>query len=615
MAEGGGIAGLMALFADTHTLEVPDFQRNYSWGEDQIDEFHKDVLFATTNQTDHFLGSVILMKSSTEDSKKVFQVIDGQQRLTTIFMYIALVRDKAIGLSSQDIRPQGDFGTSINVRSKANDLIFSSEESGEARFKSNALLRSFIFDHVFREPSSTRPAMPKTHKYFSLDLRKAYSRISDLLDLELARKSGDEEKLKFLWEIVKTFQTRLQILRITTSSYPESFDIFMTLNSRGLALGPSDLVKSLFMKFNASGMTSSQISEENLHISNIWKEITDNIGDGDVDQFLRHYLVAKQEDAIQAKRIYRKIEALVTEVGVDSRSIALGLLSEINRKSGIYAQLLRPENIEDSFIAENCKMMHPLLDSFRIFMLTILDENLDLTLVQRRELSNVCEILSVRWVLTSGNAQELEDHFQKTSLSLLDTSKSYEESLSLLLSKMPTDSKVKAQFNIDTTKTSLVRSVLFKINRIIGDTSEMMILDPKKMHVEHIAPASMTPHWKEILFPGATDDVSAEYSVRVEQWGNKTLLDKKINESIGQKAFREKCEGSGTGNWGGYRDTPLAITRELTRESDWSYELIKKRNKWISDCFLKIWTVNPKLNEVVPFHEWIEPTDENSDGI
>ena len=64
MAEGGGIAGLMALFSDTNTLEVPDFQRNYSWGEDQIDEFHKDITFATKHKIDHFLGSVILMRSS-----------------------------------------------------------------------------------------------------------------------------------------------------------------------------------------------------------------------------------------------------------------------------------------------------------------------------------------------------------------------------------------------------------------------------------------------------------------------------------------------------------------------------------------------------------------------
>jgi len=610
MAEGGGITGLMSLFADTQSLEVPDFQRNYSWGEAQIDEFHRDVVFAARNGGDHFMGSVILMKSSSEANEKSFQVIDGQQRLTTIFIYLAIVRDKANELTQHEIRPQGGTGTTIDVPSKANTLLFADEENGIARFKSNSMLRTFIFEHIFVEAGTNRPPMPRTHKYFSLDLRKAYARINELLDKELARCQGDEEKLRFLWEIIKTFQTRIQILRISTSSYAESFDIFMTLNSRGLALGPSDLVKSLFMKHIATGLPQNQVVEQNIEISNIWREITDNIGDGDVDQFLRHYLVAKQKESIQSKRIYRKIESMVEADSASSRSVARALLTEIARKSIIYSQLLKPETIEDSFISENCRMLHPLLDTYRIFMLTILDEATDLTLVQRRELSNICEILCVRWVLTGGNAQELEDHFQDVSMEIQDPNRSYDNARDLLLTKMPPDSKVKTQFNLDTTKTSLVRLVLYRINKVIGDTSEMIILDSRRMHIEHIAPVSMTDAWREALFPGQTDDVSAEYSARVEQWGNKTLLDRKINESIGAKTFREKCDGVETGNWGGYRDTPFAITRELTLHDEWNYDKIKNRNKWIRDSFLKIWSVVPHINEVVPFHEWKEVEEE-----
>ena len=606
MAEGGGITGLMSLFADTQSLEIPDFQRNYSWGEDQIDEFHKDVIFASKNGSDHFMGSVILMKSSSEASEKSFQVIDGQQRLTTIFVYLAIVRDKANELTQHEIRPQGGTGTTIDVPSKANSLLFADEENGIARFKSNSMLRTFIFDHVFVEAGPNRPLMPRTHKYFSLDLRKAYARINDLLGKELARYQGDAEKLRFLWEIIKTFQTRIQILRITTSSYAESFDIFMTLNSRGLALGPSDLVKSLFMKHIAAGLPQNQVAEQNIEISNVWKDVTDNIGDGDVDQFLRHYLVAKQKESVQSKKIYRKIESMVEADATNSRSISKAVLAEISRKSIIYSQLLKPETIEDSFISENCRMLHPLLDTYRILMLTILDDATELTLVQRRELSNICEILCVRWVLTAGNAQELEDHFQGVSMVIQDEERNYEDARDLLISKMPPDSTVSTQFSLDTTKTALVRSVLYRINKVIGDTSEMIILDSRRMHVEHIAPVSMTDAWREALFPGEADDVSAEYSARVEQWGNKTLLDRKINESVGTKPFREKCDGVETGNWGGYRDTPFAITRELTLQDEWNYETIKKRNKWIRDSFLKIWSVDAHINEVVPFHEWQE---------
>jgi hypothetical protein len=85
------------------------------------------------------------------------------------------------------------------------------------------------------------------------------------------------------------------------------------------------------------------------------------------------------------------------------------------------------------------------------------------------------------------------------------------------------------------------------------------------------------------------------------------LLDKKINESVGQRSFRDKCEGIETGTFLGYRNTPFAITRDLDSEIEWTSDLIKSRSRWIRDCLMNIWTVNPELESVVPFHDWKDP--------
>ena len=84
MTTAGGIQSLASLLADISTLEVPDFQRNYSWGDEQIDAFHKDALYAMSSGNQHFLGSTILMKKNWEPNDKAYQVIDGQQRFTTM---------------------------------------------------------------------------------------------------------------------------------------------------------------------------------------------------------------------------------------------------------------------------------------------------------------------------------------------------------------------------------------------------------------------------------------------------------------------------------------------------------------------------------------------------
>lgn len=607
MTTAGGIQSLASLLTDISSLEVPDFQRNYSWGDEQIDAFHKDALYAMTTGNQHFLGSTILMKKNLEPNDKAYQVIDGQQRFTTIFMYVAILRDLAFALPSQTITPTRDGGITVNVVAKANGLLFSNDETGEARFKSNYLLKQFLYEHIIREPSPNRPKIPARHKYFSLDLRKAHSRVSLLLKEELEKIESTEERLRFIWNLLKTISESFQILKITTTTYPESFDIFMTLNNRGLALGPSDLVKSLFMKFQAVGLSEDQIIDTNQSVSQEWKEATDNIDDGDPDQFLRHFLVATQPDSVQAKNIYSKIESIVTNPESDPKDESRKLLRTIVKKSSIYASLLKPNTLEDPYIRDHCIALHQLLDSYRILMLVVLDPEVELTTIQRRDLARITEILSVRWVLTGGNAQELEDHFQKVTNLFRDTNFNFDTARILLSSKIPMDENVRLHLSTETTKTSLVRVVLHKINRMIGDDSNLISMDPSKLHVEHIAPSSPTDSWKSILFPERNlEDVTSEYSAVVEMWGNKTILDKSINLSVKQKSFREKCNGASNGDWRGYRESPIAITRSLILESEWEAEIIRRRNRWIADSFLKIWSLKSEEDEVVPFHEWIE---------
>lgn len=603
-----GTISLLTLISNVHSFEVPNFQRNYSWTDDQIDSFHSDLKFARMRKTDHFLGSTILMKTDlTNTEDKSYQIIDGQQRLTTIFMYIALIRDYVQALENSSLAPSDPNGVTTNVHSKATEMLFSNESTGESRFKSNELLRDTFISHIIRQPNSTRPNFKSRDKYWTLDLRKSYKRISDLITEDL-KNLNEDQKLQLLWEMLQTLRDRLQILPIYTTTYTESFDIFMTLNNRGLALGPSDLVKSLFMKYMAFGSsTTEQIIQINESVASRWKEVTDQIGDGDVDQFLRHYLVSTENDSIQSKRIFsifdQKLNALGKNPAIESDSA----LRELSHKAEIYSSLLKPTSIEDTAIKTSCSTLHLISDSYRILMLLILDEDCTFDVRQKRELVRTCETLTVRWILTGGNAQELEDIFQDSCKKYRETSGDFAQVKAVMVDKIPLDQKCKVQFDLDITKSSLIRAVLFRINSIFGDQVGLLSLDTKKMHIEHIAPATSTPHWKTQLFPENSNDHAAEYSVLVEQWGNKTLLEKPINESIGQKSFQEKCEGVDHSNFGGYKNSLLQISKDLAEYDSWDIDLIKKRSNWIGECFLNIWTLEPNYFAVVPFPSWTPP--------
>lgn len=598
-----GTTSLTTLFNDCATLEVPDFQRNYSWGEDQIDEFHRDLKYCTEQKKDHFLGATILMKSNPEDSNdKSYQIIDGQQRLTTIFLFVAIIRDLVSKLDVREIRPEGGRGISVNVISKAHEILYSDEVSGVTRFKSNQLLAEIFEERIFPEPSAERPEIKRKEKYWSLELRKAYFRIKTLLEKDLQDKT-QEEQLSYLWELINTFRTRFQIMRITTESYSESFDIFMTLNNRGLILGPSDLVKSLFMKCIAQGLNHDDVLKSNEKVAAQWKEITDNIGDGDVDQFLRHYLVGKQKDHVRAKDIYTIIDKMVDARNANSKELSKKLIKEISRFSQIYATLLNPATIEDPQLRSACTTLFQLSDTYRVLMLFVLDAESHIDFDSKRKIAKLCELISVRWVLTGENAQELEDHFQDVC-GMIREKKTFLEIRAKLLEKLPSDDKCKSQFDFEISKVPLVRTVFYKINTVLGDPAELISKDPSKMHIEHIAPKSQNLEWKMSLYPNQANDVSAEYASVVEQWGNKTILDKPINESVGANLFNIKCEGVTGSNFRGYSHSPIKITRDLAKEKTWSIDIIKLRNGWIKDCFLKIWSVTPAESDLVDFETW-----------
>jgi uncharacterized protein with ParB-like and HNH nuclease domain len=72
-------------------FEIPDFQRNYAWEVEQINEFWSDLEYTINRpNASHFIGSVILLNVAREERA---HIIDGQQRMTTIVMTLGILRD------------------------------------------------------------------------------------------------------------------------------------------------------------------------------------------------------------------------------------------------------------------------------------------------------------------------------------------------------------------------------------------------------------------------------------------------------------------------------------------------------------------------------------------
>ena len=378
-----------------------------------------------------------------------------------------------------------------------------------------------------------------------------------------------------------------------------------------MPLGPSDLVKSEIFKHLTKDLHGRDLELRNAQLTSDWQIVINNLEEGDVEQFLRHFLLSRQKGALTSKKVFDRVDQRINKSGLDAVDESQKLLDELLSSSKLYSYLLDNDCPDFTGEEDSLQLMQELSDSYRVFCLAVIDPRISLLPEQRVELIRLCEVVVVRWVMTGGNAQDLENLMQDMALGLRggDT---FEVIRTHLQSKMAADAKVAAAFEDTVESAALVRVVLYRINRR-WDATNLINLDAKKIHVEHIAPDKATEHWLGVLFPNDDDtDRAVEYDAATELWGNKTILDSKINMEIKQKPFAEKREGfietlpnGKIREYTGYSDSPLAITKDLgIHFHAWDRNLIAKRNKWIADAFLKIWTVYPNPTSIQTFSSW-----------
>jgi hypothetical protein len=135
------------------------------------------------------------------------------------------------------------------------------------------------------------------------------------------------------------------------------------------------------------------------------------------------------------------------------------------------------------------------------------------------------------------------------------------------------------------------------------------------LEVEHIAPKSGTEEWykalgRESSSDGADDPESYEY--QAEMLGNKTLLEQHINAQIKQLNFDKKRSGASIKvgrrdfSYSGYENSKVDMTKQLSvHTSTWDVAAIELRNDWLVDCFLRVFTIPQKLDQLEQYVEFV----------
>ena len=292
---------LQNIIEGTKQYVIPLFQRTYSWTSKEWDVLWKDLveLFEEENPKTHFIGSIVNMPTtSVPEGVSKFLLIDGQQRLTTIFIILILLRNKA--RESQNIR----FADEIN-----NTLLVNQYKDGDDHYK---ILPTQFDRQTYKNLIDNIPNSIENQ------LTRAY----DFFYKKFKQKELEPEKLK---KIVTSY---FSVVSIVLDSEDNPYLVFESLNAKGRPLTQADLIRNyFFMRIH--------VDKQDEIYNSFWKPMQIALGDS-LTEYIRHFLMRKGS-FIKQGDVYFSLKENISVTN------AIEYLKELNKFSGYYQRLLSPE--------------------------------------------------------------------------------------------------------------------------------------------------------------------------------------------------------------------------------------------------------------------------------
>ncbi len=285
-------------------LKVPRYQRKYTWGKGELLDLMADLKSAMQSDSAIFLGSFVL-DTASEDN--FYNVVDGQQRVTTLALLLIACREHAKALENPSLAQE--------IQKK---ISFTDPTTGE--MLEERVLTSPSINEVFGSISANgwdgRFPDQINGKGVKLQNRKIKP-LYEYMMKELEVFNGDELS-RFLRAVYAAY-----VIQIDIQSEFEAFDIFERMNARGQSLTAADLVKN-YLYQNLS-------SQDDIDIESKWEDITRNAGDT-LQRMLKYFWVSRNGPILGAE-LYKKLKQYGTEVG------AVSLTEELFDFSAFYAAI------------------------------------------------------------------------------------------------------------------------------------------------------------------------------------------------------------------------------------------------------------------------------------
>lgn len=531
---------------------IPPYQRSYSWEAENLREFWDDLkLFAFERREQMFIGSVILCPSDenvlpdVKAEAKYFDVIDGQQRLTTLMILLRAIYDTAIQSGVEERW----------VKEKIFNKYLFVEKPQEYRLRLSKADNDFFRQNVFDIDSVRMPKGKfKSHKNIVNSLKFFREVVAEFV----AEREGDVKET--LDSLLDRIGDSLVFVSIEAESDVDAYTIFETINAKKRDLTPSELIKNYLFS------VASKERKAYADVSQKWEQISDQLSSSDIDvtAFIRHYWISSHEGKVSEKRLYRTLREETDRELSKVKHLVQRLSEEVHNYSYIASPSGRDGGMLSQSISQlnelNLKQCYPLLLSL---LATYSDDLNQINKVAKKIIG-----LTVRRGFADLNPNEMEKLYSDYAQKIRSKEAGVEELLEALNQR---DVKL-SNFVADVQENDASQKISkFILSRLAEDLMTGDSLLSSEIDVEHIMPQNPKAYqsW------GCDEKVHAE---TVELIGNKTILYKRLNQIATNDPYEKKIES--------YKKSDLKLTQEVAKKyKTWSVETIKQRSKKIAEEF------------------------------
>ncbi|GEO68571.1 DUF262 domain-containing protein [Levilactobacillus acidifarinae] len=562
-------------------IYIPLYQRRYSWGTDQVQRLVEDILMAEQRGLDkYFIGSLILDLTTTD----AVAVIDGQQRLTTISLFLIALRDL---MAVTDERQARIINDKYLVDPYDEETVYHNRlkpVDGDEQQYIDVLLHG----------DQAKPSLFKlNYQYFKNAVQSGVLSVEDWLNL---------------------LQMKLQAMVITVQPGDDAQLIFESLNSTGLGLTESDKIRNyLLMGLERDAQTQA---------FEVWKSIERLVHRENISNFYRHYLtsLATSSKPVKKNDIYDNYRQ---EIGLHPNFDRYSELLEEEKVAKIYAKIQFPQ--EYQFTDQTTqrlliRLSHLHMDVMMPYFLQIFD----LYEKQKLSLNGLNEVLQTvlgylaRRLFVGIPSTGLNNFFTTLNRQVQRLTKNndinYPRALEVVLTHKVKENKIfpsnamimdaltsKDYYHI---RTESFWFIMDELNNWRGETQMLFErAENGDFSIEHILPQTLSRSWQQNLGQN-WHDIQVTW---INRLANLTLTG--FNSQMSNHSFRDKRDAPN-----GYRDSGIKLNQTLVGMDEWNESSLKQRQSDLYQRALKVWPLPSVVDVEIDAGEWVSLADIDPKG-